>query len=176
MGFRSQSAQLQLFQQIISSIEESVGVEQYMDTYEGIVDMFHAQLSDAKKTAILDDYKSADSTIRIVISTIAFGMGVNIPDVRRVLHWGLSADTVSYLQEIGRAGRDGLPATAFLVTAPHCKSSDTLRKMWVERKKHCVRMSLLTECQVGNISQDTLMACCGGEDCCSTCNTKKCLP
>ena len=50
-----------------------------------------------------------------MIASTSFGMGVDCSDIRQVIHWGPPEDLDSYLQESGRAGRDGLGATACLL-------------------------------------------------------------
>lgn len=79
-----------------------------------LVDMFTACTHPTVKKAILETFPKRESVLRVVIATITFGMGLDCPNVRRVIHWGPSSDIESYIQETGRAGRDGLPATATL--------------------------------------------------------------
>lgn len=54
---------------------------------------------------------------RVIICTNAFGMGLDVPDVRLVVHWQHPASAEDYLQEFGRAGRDGAPSIALLFTS-----------------------------------------------------------
>ena len=53
----------------------------------------------------------------MVIATVAFGLGVDCPDVREIIHVGMPEDVESYIQETGRAGRNGHPALAILLKA-----------------------------------------------------------
>ena len=75
--------------------------------------MFSACTRKDVKEAILLRF-STDSCLCIVIATIAFGMGLDCPNVQRIIHWGPLSDLESYIQETGRAGRDGQAATATL--------------------------------------------------------------
>ena len=74
---------------------------------------FHAGLEAEKKKEILEDFLAG--TLKIIVSTNAFGMGVDKPDIRYVIHVDSPGSLENYLQEAGRAGRDGAEAECILL-------------------------------------------------------------
>ena len=77
-----------------------------------LVDMFMSATDQTVKDSIVNSFCTQDKQLRVVISTIAFGMGVDCANVRQIVHWGVAADVESYVQESGRAGRNGKIACA----------------------------------------------------------------
>ena len=106
-------------------------VEELAETLrkEGIVALpYHAGLDKAVRDANQDAFQQQDGVV--MTATVAFGMGIDKPDVRFVCHADLPANVEAYYQEIGRAGRDGLPADTLTL---YGLGDMQLRRMQIEQ-------------------------------------------
>ena len=77
---------------------------------------YHAGLPPAFRRRVLAAFLRDQA--RVIVATSAFGMGIDKPDVRRVIHWGPARTLEGYYQEAGRAGRDGRPAQCLVLWRP----------------------------------------------------------
>ena len=89
---------------------------------EGIsAEFYHAGLDPEEKVRRQNLWKEA--SVRIMVATNAFGMGIDKPDVRTVVHYDLPSSLEEYYQEAGRAGRDGRESFAVVITSPRDKAT-----------------------------------------------------
>ena len=117
--------------------------EKYKDKYDGVA-FFDSDMGDGDKDAVMRGF--ADGSIKIVFATSAFGMGVDIGDIRVVVNYLISETVEQYYQEVGRGGRDGKPAYGYLLYTNQSKrgrrmllnqtlcTETTLNNEWEDRK------------------------------------------
>lgn len=117
--------------------------EKYKDFYDGVA-YFDSDMSDSSKAEVMQGF--TNGTIKIVFATSAFGMGVDIEDIRVVVNYLISETVEQYYQEVGRAGRDGKRSYGYLLYTNQSKrgrrsllsstlcTEKNLRDEWDNRK------------------------------------------
>ncbi|XP_069129358.1 uncharacterized protein [Argopecten irradians] len=153
----------------------------------GIVEMFHANMDKETKEHIMKEFVQEGGEICVLVSTVAFGMGVNIPDVDIVVHWGLPSSGLAYWQEVGKCGRDGRCSYAicyaFKRSITKCEDEHLKKAVGLDT---CLRISVLKHFQLQGtnnasltqLEKDSASECSNNECvmslCCSVCHNMCC--
>ena len=114
---------------------------------------YHAGLSDNERRQNQESFIRDDT--QIMVATIAFGMGINKPNIRFILHYDLPRNIESYYQQIGRAGRDGLKARCLLLFS----YSD------IQKIQYFIRQKDPQEQRVANIQLNALVGLAETDQC-----------
>ena len=139
-----------------------------------LVDMYTSGTHPSVKESIISSFTEVDSVLRVLIATIAFGMGVNPPNVRYVLHCGPPYDVESYVQEIGRGGRDGgITHATIFYSRSHKRFVNKSMVTYCEQSSYCRRDTLFcdfdmykhADCNVGCMCCDVCKQTCNCDDC-----------
>ena len=140
-----------------------------------LVEMFTSCTDPEVKAQIIESFSSLSSPLRIVCATIAFGMGVDTPDVRKIIHFGAPNDLHSYIQETGRGGRDGKATLALLLNVNkfnyHC---DKNMRQYIKNCTKCRRDVLFQDTDdYYHIDMGKKCLCC--DICAADCDSENCL-
>src|SRR5262249_22335498 len=138
---------------------------------------YHAGLDSPIRAANQARFLREDGLV--MVATIAFGMGIDKPDVRSVAHRDLPRSVEGYYQETGRAGRDGLPATAWLAygladVVQQRRMIDTSEGDAAHRRRLAVHLdAMLALCEAVSCRREQLLAYFGqaGTGACGNCDT-----
>ena len=123
-----------------------------------LVDMYSSCTDTDTKRIIMEQF-TKPSQLRIVIATIAFGMGIDCPDVQSIIHLGPSDDLESYIQETGRAGQTAY--AKLLITKQWKRYADDSMKMYIENDSKCRREVLFCDMEGYHaIPFERLCLCC----------------
>ena len=135
-----------------------------------LIDMYFEGTESAIKDAILKNFTSPSR----LISTLAFGMGVDCSDIRTIIHLGAPSDIEMYVQEVGRGGRDGLLTYALLFNSARLlKSCSKAMLDYCSNTSICRRNVLFQDFdKTGSAIKGTGCECC--DICLKTCKCKSC--
>ena len=109
-----------------------------------LIGMYHANTLDKYKQRVSSFLFDKSGVCRLVFATTALGMGINLQDVKRVIHDGPPRYMEDFVQEIGRAGRNGKPAESILYfTGMHLRKCEEAVKRYATSDGLCLRQILL---------------------------------
>ena len=140
---------------------------------------FHAPQTEQMKVGILRQMCSSNSLVRVIFATVAIGMGVDIPNIRRIIHISPPCSVKQYFQETGRAGRDGKQADAILyynnrdIARNKVEMQNDMREFCLQDKE-CLRKELLKSLDyIYDKEKNPLHLCCSA--CEKVCKCAKCF-
>lgn len=172
----------QIFQHMTINLGDQAFVpNQPRSAKSRLISMFTSNIGSEMKDFTISDFTNTQSTIRLLISTIAFGMGVQIPNVRYVLHWGPSKSILSYWQEVGRCSRDNEPGEAYLYVYPGSRDSRRVDEEMlslcrqVTNNLDCVRLMVLKHFQMPTMDNSGVTHLASREQCDKNCTSCKCV-
>jgi len=129
-----------------------------------LVDMYTRASSEKMKEKVMRSFITAGSKLRILIATTAFSMGVDCPDIRNVIHYGSPANVEQYVQETGRAGRNGIFSSALLYGKPG-KHIEQSMKDYCANSTECRRETLFKDFLFYKRNESIINTC----KCCDVC-------
>ncbi|XP_020617732.1 probable Werner syndrome ATP-dependent helicase homolog 1 [Orbicella faveolata] len=137
------------------------------------VAMYHSKTPQDIKDNVLSDLMSPNGNIHLVIATSALGMGVNIPNIKRVVIFGVPENMESYLQAVGRGGRDGSDVLSIIFYhAYHLCHCDPTMRAFVKNKVNCRHGEILQFVNEKIEKPSILHKCC--DVCSKQCNCGAC--
>ena len=138
-----------------------------------MVEMFTRVSTIEKKDQILSSFQYPDGTLRLIIATTAFGLGIDCKDIRRVIHWGIPSTLEEYVQETGRAGRDNNASEAILHLGRGGRYVVKGMKQYIANDSVCRRKILFSDFLKYNDSA-TVIGCKCCDLCLESCDCNDC--
>ena len=132
------------------------------DSLRSTYAMYHSKTPEEIQRKVLESIVDPSGMVRLVFATSALGMGVNLPNIRRIIHLGIPRDMEEYLQEVGRGGRDGGRFEALMLYKPyHLAVCETDMKAFVKNPNNECRRKLIMEAFKEKVNdQGSNLECC----------------
>ena len=172
--FRKVEHMSTVYKHVVYELRNSSESKQQLDENIRLIDMFHMKTTDSVKESICKSYHDQFGSLRVVLCTTSFSMGLDVKGVNSVVHYGLANDLEDYIQETGRAGRNpNDKCHAILMKYKRCTSSKNIS---ADMKKYvtsitCRRKQILKPFITG-LDTDSVSSTIS-HDCCDIC-TKSC--
>lgn len=150
---------------IYSTLKTQLGENIYDDMTNAdprkvVLEMLHSCTPSSNKQNILESFQNEDGCIKVLVATIAFGMGIDCKKVYRTIHFGPAKNIESYIQESGRAGRDGSLSVSYLVYQSYQLSHVEQDMKLYLKTSECRRKYLLQFFDVQFSPKTPLHLCC----------------
>lgn len=167
-----------IFEYLVSRLGMKAFYEEQPGAENRLVSMYHGQVSEELQTFTIDNFRQPDTKLRVLISTVAFGMGVEIPDITNIVHWGRSKSVLGFWQEIGRCGRDGRKSRAVFYpkTVAGLVDSDVFLRL--RQGKECARKIVLEYFELPGMNMQYVKALGHFNPCekkCDSCECQLCV-
>ena len=157
-----------------SNITEPAGIEAGLQVR--LIDVFTAVSTTMMREMVLEVFRNSSTNLRILIATTAFGLGVDCPDIERIINWGSPNTLEELVQETGRGGRNGRQVDAILYTKKIGKKLTTDMREYQDNDKECRRRKLFKHFLFTESGEQLrLKACCCCDLCSQLCHCDKCV-
>ena len=161
---------IDVYRQLVIGLGDDLYVSGSSEQKNRLVEKYDACTEPTLKSRIVDSFIQPNSFLRVVVATTAFGMGIDSPNIRRVIHWGPPETISMYVQQVGRCGRDRKQATAVLYAGRGItmRNVDDAMFEYCKRLDKCRRAMLMEpfcKARMDNEMSDPQLAC----RCCDVC-------
>ena len=157
-----------------SNVTEPPGIEVGLQVR--LIDVFTSVSTTEMREMVLEVFRNQGTKLRLLIATTAFGLGVDCPDIERIINWGSPNTLEELVQETGRGGRDGRQVEAILYAKKFGKKVTTAMRDYQENVKECRRRKLFRNFLFTQPREQLPLKACSCCDLCSQlCKCENCI-